>query len=144
MARMLGRILSASLERFQEVPAYDAIVPIPLHQKRLLQRGFNQAMLLAYFAFPDPSRIRCRWLKRIRSTDPQTELPLAQRIDNMKDAFEASPDVEGKQILLVDDVITTGATLNAAARCLKESGAASVNTVVLARRMISNKGGIHS
>jgi predicted amidophosphoribosyltransferase len=62
-------------------------------------------------------------------------LPLAERVVNMDDAFETSLEVQSHQILLLDDVMTTGSTLNAAARCLKEAGASSVGALVLGRRM---------
>ncbi len=139
MARMLGKLLALSLMRYQEFPEIDAIIPIPLHRKRLQQRGFNQSLLLAFHTFPKDSNLQHHWLKRVRSTIPQTELPAAQRFSNMENAFQASPQVQGKRLLLVDDVITTGATLNAAAQTLKEAGARSVNVVVLARRMFSSE-----
>ena len=79
--------------------------------------------------------LQTHWLRRIRATRPQTELPLAERLVNMDDAFETSLEVQNHQILLLDDVMTTGSTLNAAARCLKEVGASSVGALVLGRRM---------
>ena len=79
--------------------------------------------------------LQTHWLRRIRATRPQTELPLAERLVNMDDAFEISLEVQNHQILLLDDVMTTGSTLNAAARCLKEAGASSVGALVLGRKM---------
>ena len=137
MALLLGRLLALSLARYQDLPPRDAIIPIPLHRKRLQDRGFNQALLLAHHTFPEHHPLRRHWLRRIRSTVPQTGLSAAKRITNMENAFHADPQVAGKHLLLIDDVITTGATLNAAAQTLKEAGAASVNVVVLARKMFS-------
>ena len=71
-----------------------------------------------------------RWLRRIRATRPQTELPLAERLVKMDDAFETSLEVQNHQILLLDDVMTTGSTLNVAARSLKEAGASRVGALV--------------
>ena len=79
--------------------------------------------------------LQTHWLRRIRATRPQTELPLAERLVNMDDAFETSLEVQNHQILLLDDVMTTGSTLNAAARCLKEAGANQVGALVLGRKM---------
>ena len=87
--------------------------------------GFNQSLLLAYYFKKNLGKsapeLQTHWLRRIRATSPQTELPLAERLVNMDDAFETSLEVQNHQILLLDDVMTTGSTLNAAARCLKRS-----------------------
>ena len=80
------------------------------------------------------TELQTHWLRRIRATRPQTELTLAERLVNMDDAFETSLAVQNHQILLLDDVMTTGSTLNAAARCLKEAGASSVGAIVLSRK----------
>jgi predicted amidophosphoribosyltransferase len=74
-------------------------------------------------------------LRRTRATRPQTELPLAERKTNLEDAFSALADVRDKNILLLDDVMTSGSTLNAAARCFKEAGADKVGALVLCRKM---------
>ena len=79
--------------------------------------------------------LQTHWLRRIRATRPQTELTLAERLVNMDDTFEISLEVQNHQILLLDDVMTTGSTLNAAARSLKEVGASSVGALVLGRKM---------
>jgi ComF family protein len=105
----------------------------------LRKRGFNQSLLLAHhlqknlgIISPD---IHPQWLRRTRATRPQTELPLAERKSNLENAFSALTDVQDKNILLLDDVMTTGSTLNAAARCLKEAGAGKVGALVLCRKM---------
>ena len=135
MAPFLGRLLVLSLSQYA-LPAADAILPIPLHRKRLQARGFNQVLLLAHHTFAERRLVQTHWLKRIRPTSPQAELPTAQRVLNMQNAFQASPQVAGKQLMLLDDVFTTGATLNAAAEALKAAGAAAVNGIVLARRTL--------
>lgn len=135
MAPFLGRLLALSLSQYV-LPAADAIVPIPLHGKRLQERGFNQALLLAHHTFGKNHRVQTSWLQRVRPTSPQAELSMSQRVRNMQDAFWADPQVKGKKVLLMDDVFTTGTTLNVAAQTLKAAGAHSVNVIVLARRML--------
>jgi ComF family protein len=113
----------------------DLIVPVPLHRKRLRQRGFNQALLLSFQvsrAFNIPLSIDN--LVRIRATRPQVELSGEERIHNVRGAFALKrPDrFEGRVVMLVDDVFTTGATMNECAAVLKEGGAAHINALTLA------------
>lgn len=117
-------------------PAADCLVPLPLHPRRLQERGFNQSGEIA-------KRLACRLalplgldlLVRRRATPPQASLPLKERPGNVRSAFECPADLSGRHILLVDDVMTTGATLNEAARTLKLHGAARVDVAVVARAM---------
>ena len=114
----------------------DVIVPVPLHWRRLLMRRFNQSALLGFALSPVLS-VPCvpAALKRTRYTTPQMRLPRAQRLKNVRNAF-AVPDaatIAGKHVLLVDDVVTTGATVAACAATLKKAGAASVHVLALAR-----------
>ena len=114
----------------------DLILPVPLHPKRLRWRGFNQALLLArqlsraYGIATDPLVLR-----RIKETPPQTQLNEEERRRNVRDAFALAPgrSLEGKKILLVDDVYTSGATVNECSRTLKKSGVERVFVVTLAR-----------
>jgi len=119
------------------------IVPVPLHPSRRRERGFNQSDLLAAGlaralerswgrAVP---RVAKACLRRKRATPPQTGLSLAARRENLRGAFEVAspPAVRGCPIVLVDDVMTTGATLSACARALKRAGAAQVMGLTLAR-----------
>ena len=139
LSPLLGRLLALSFQNSNWLEKYDILFPIPLHSSRLRNRGFNQSLLLAYYFKKNLGKsapeLQTHWLRRIRATRPQTELPLAERLVNMDDAFETSLEVQNHQILLLDDVMTTGSTLNAAARCLKEAGASSVAALVLGRRM---------
>lgn len=110
------------------------VVPIPLHPSKFASRGFNQADLLArrlakYLAVT----YRPKWLRRVRATETQTELTRIYRQANVYKAFMARADLRGKKILLVDDVMTTGATLEAAAQALKDAGARQIWGVVVAR-----------
>jgi ComF family protein len=112
----------------------DLVVPVPLHPWRRLRRGFNQAEDLAvHFGVPV-----CRALWRTRATAPQTKLDPAQRRRNVRHAFRRSPFVRASRlrdahVVLVDDVRTTGATLQACARALKEAGVREVTALTVAR-----------
>lgn len=117
-------------------PTGDLIVPLPLSAPRLAERGFNQAVEIA--------RPLARALKlpleldgctRSRDTTPQAMLPWKERRKNVRHAFECTVDLSGKSVLVVDDVMTTGATLDEFARTLKDHGAARVTNWVAARTL---------
>ncbi len=114
----------------------EMIVPVPLHWQRLLRRRYNQAALLAY-RVSEVSGVPCRIdiLSRRIATRPQMRLDRRTRLQNVKRAFALNPRaaVKDKHILLVDDVVTTGATVDACARLLREGGAAKVSVLALAR-----------
>ncbi len=110
------------------LPAPDLIVPVPLHLERLKERGFNQSGLLAgELARKLRVPVSFDTIIRKNQTEPQTRLNRVQRLKNVKGAFELSGarDVQGRRILLVDDVFTTGTTLSECARTLKKKGGAS-------------------
>lgn len=113
----------------------DLVVPIPLHPQRQHERGYNQAELLAqHFAPAAGLSVTNLALLRQRFTRPQADLGGAERLSNMREAFLADPVyVQGRHVLLVDDVCTTGATLNAAAEALRAAGALRVSAYCLAR-----------
>ena len=114
------------------------IVPVPLHRWRLWWRRFNQAMALESVV-SKASGVPCDpfLLARVKPTKPQVGLSKAQRGENLQGAFrvpaEARPRLEGKRVLLVDDVLTTGATANAASRALLRGGARAVDVLAFAR-----------
>ena len=115
----------------------DAVVPVPLHRSRLSERGFNQAADLA-----GPLGVPLRdALRRIRRTPTQTGLPAAQRHRNVRNAFavtRAGRSLAGATVVLIDDVCTTGATLEACARTLREAGVREIRALTAARRRIQD------
>lgn len=135
----LERYVQMMLRAGQPVLAgADMLVPVPLHWRRLWQRRFNQSALLAY-GISQHSGIACtpNLLQRVLYTKPQMRLDRAERLRNVKRAFAvpvaAQPLLQGKVVVLVDDVVTTGATANACARALKTAGASEVRVLALAR-----------
>jgi ComF family protein len=126
-----------TLDALPSAADVDLVVPVPLHPRRLVERGFDQAALLA-LPIARSRRLRCatRALLRTRPTPPQASLDRAARSSNVADAFRcALPEaVRGRRILLVDDVRTTGATLASCADVLDRAGAVEVRTLVLASR----------
>jgi ComF family protein len=112
------------------MPEVDLIVPMPLHPRRLAERGFNQALEIArHLGRP----IEPRGVLRVKHTPPQTELPYEERAKNVRGAFLCKLDLSGARVAVLDDVMTTGATLNELARALKRAGATRVENFVIAR-----------
>ncbi len=127
--------LKESLSHLRGMQEADLILPVPLHRERLRQRGFNQALILARIFFPDlQARMETCALVRNRRTEPQTGLSGAARRKNIRGAFAAvDAKVAGRKILLIDDVFTTGTTVNECARVLCKAGARDVQVLTLAR-----------
>lgn len=133
-----GRVLSdLLLERIgrQSAPAPDALIPVPLHSRRLSRRGFNQAYEIGRRIHSVLGhKLIGTGLRRVRATRPQTGLKAAQRRVNLAGAFKwRGPAVRGAHLVLVDDVMTTGQTLQSCSAVLREAGAARVEAWVLAR-----------
>jgi ComF family protein len=122
-------------ERFRQASeTCDIALAIPLHRSRLRQRGFNQAQrllapLAAHQSLPEARSL----LRRTRATPAQSRLSRPQRTANLRNAFEAGTSAKGKRILLLDDIRTTGATLEAAAEALRRAGAREIHGFVVAR-----------
>lgn len=135
--RSLGKPLGGwMVDRVRVLTGIDIIMPVPLHAKRLRQRGFNQALLLAHrMSERHGTPLSCDNLVRVRPTRPQVELSGAERIKNVAGAFALlrPAEVDSRHVLLVDDVFTTGATLNECAIVLKNAGAVRVTAFTLAR-----------
>jgi ComF family protein len=130
LAGTFGALLARALPR---ETSFDVIVPMPLHWLRRWQRGFNQSALLA-------REISRRWhtpladvARRGKRTAPQAGLTNSKRRLNVRGAFQVRGRLDGKHVLLVDDVLTTGATASACARALKRAGASRVTLLALAR-----------
>lgn len=115
---------------------FDVVVPVPLHHVRRRERGYNQSALLAQeLGRRMGCPVRQNALKRIRPTTTQTNLTAKERLSNVADAFQygRTKGLAGRRVLLVDDVMTTGATVNACAKTLGKGGAGSVHVVTVAR-----------
>jgi ComF family protein len=133
----LGRLLAEGLAKAGELPGdADVVVPVPLHPSRLRERGYNQAALVAAPLAAALGRpLEADLLRRERATPPQVGLDRALRVENLKGAFGV-PDparVEGRVVVVVDDVLTTGATASACALALRRGGARKVLVVAVAR-----------
>lgn len=112
---------------------FDALVPVPMHPARRRLRGYNQSERLAGAVGHELGLpVQPRWLRRVRATHPQVGLAGDARMANLHGAFIASDAVRGQTILLIDDVTTTGATLNECAAALKATDAKAVYTLTLA------------
>jgi ComF family protein len=150
-ARRLGRMLAQAIAQLHgEAPAEMLVVPIPLHRSRYSERGFNQARLLATHAIHALRSSHPDWkltmapaaLMRLRATESQASLsPHARRI-NVRGAFSVTEPaaVKDRHVLLIDDILTTGATARAAALALKRAGASSVWVATLARARRVHRG----
>lgn len=131
VAELMGTLLA---ERLQHAQKPDLLIPMPLHPLRLKERGFNQAIEIA--------RVLCRHLQvplelqacsRTRPTTPQAGLSLRERHKNLRGVFACHQNLSGKHVALLDDVMTTGASLDALARAVKDAGAMRVECWVVAR-----------
>jgi ComF family protein len=136
LANSLGFLLASFARKWLHRADSFLMMPVPLHPKRLRERDFNQSLLLARYAAPLLGlELDFLSLKRIRYTQPQTGLKSDERRKNVRGAFEIDDRkvVKGRCVLLVDDVTTTGNTLNECARTLKRAGAKEVFCLTLAR-----------
>jgi ComF family protein len=135
-ADVAPRLARAMLGHARRVGPVDLVVPVPLHPRRLADRGYNQAALLAVtVARALGAPLVTQALRRIRDTPNQASQGRAPRLANVRGAFLAVPSlIRGRRVLLVDDVRTTGATLSACREGLQAAGARHVSALVLARR----------
>ena len=133
-------IRNYNMEEFADI---DCVVVVPLHLKRLRQRGLNQAAILARLFFADRlTLIKSDWLIRTRNTVPQTELGRTARRRNLRGAFQVRgiSDFQGAEVCLVDDVFTTGTTVKECSKVIMKSGAGEVKVLTLARVSSPNSG----
>ncbi len=131
--RLLSELLS-NLIQTSNLGLPDLIIPVPLHPTRLKERGFNQAMELArpiarHFAIP----LDTKTCSRIKATEIQSTLDKKVRMKNLRNAFEVSRKIDCEHLVLIDDVVTTGATINELANTLKRTGVKRVDVWALAR-----------
>jgi len=135
LAATLAPVMRGANGAGEALHACDALVPVPLAPQRLRQRGYNQSLLLARRICP--GKLRPQWLERPHETEAQSHLGRHERLRNLLGAFAAPAaahdELRGKHVLLVDDVMTTGATLHAAAHTLRAAGAGRVGALVFAR-----------
>ena len=136
LGKPLGRLMAMACRAFFQQCAFDVIIPVPLHPQRLRWRGFNQSVILARevsrsWGLPVDPLI----LLRSKETPPQTQLSEEERRKNVRRAFALNPakPVEGRKVLLVDDVYTSGATVNECSRTLIQGGVEEVHVLTLAR-----------
>ncbi len=136
LCRPLALLTATHLAGFAAQAAADMVIPVPLHKKRLRWRGYNQAVLLGgvlakEWRLPLVRRNLCR----VRWTEPQVSLAAAERVQNVRGAFAVTDaaSVAGRRVILVDDVFTTGSTVEECARTLKRAGAEAVFVVTAAR-----------
>lgn len=134
-ARWLGRALATRAARaaaHDRLP--DLLLPVPLHPQRLRHRGYNQALELARIVGQKLDiEVDAHHLRRTRATADQIGQSRAARRRNLRGAFAASPELKGRHVAIVDDVMTTGSTLAEIAHCCRETGAASIETWAIAR-----------
>ena len=135
LAQFFGRLLASRLSSAMPPATDDAVViPVPLAFERARQRGFNQSHHIARaFAIATHRRLIVDRLLRIRHTPPQQSLALKERRRNVRGAFAVEGSLSGQHVFVVDDVMTTGSTLDEVARVLKQAGAAQVHNLVVAR-----------
>lgn len=134
LQRPLGRLLAETVQHTRDDHPPDLLLPVPLHPGRLRRRGYNQALQLArevsrHCAIP----LAPAGLRRVRDTTAQQALQARQRRSNLHQAFAVTVPVENRRVLLIDDVMTTGATARECADALRLAGAAAVEVAVLGR-----------
>ncbi len=136
-ARLFGALLREQVPPVSGPPRPE-LVPVPLHRKRLAERGYNQSLEIARPLRKLGYRLDLDCCRRSRHTAAQSELPLTSRQANLRGAFSTNLPLDGRRFILIDDVLTTGATLNELAGTLKRAGAERVEAWVVARAVNKN------
>ncbi|MGB7815809.1 MAG: ComF family protein [Methylotenera sp.] len=132
ISQTFGQLLSQKIN----IDSVDLIIPMPMHHARIKERGFNQALEIAKVLTKNhKEKLDYKSAERQKLTPPQASLPLKKRVKNIKGAFKVNGDLTGKRIAIVDDVMTTGASLNELAKTLKKAGASHVECWVIARTL---------
>lgn len=126
-ARFFATCFIEKIKQLRHEKLPDLLIPVPLHRKRLQARGFNQALEIAKpiaKQFGIPLDFQC--IERVKNTKPQTELPAKKRLKNVKNAFSIKTPISAKHIAILDDVMTTGSTVNEMAKLLMANGVEKV------------------
>lgn len=130
----IAPLAAALSQQAQAAPRPDVLIAMPLHPQRLRERGFNQALELAKTVAKNLGiPLLSHGAERIRATTPQVGLPWKTRVGNLRGAFACSLDLQGKHVALLDDVMTTGASLDELALTLRRQGAREISAWVVAR-----------
>jgi ComF family protein len=140
LSHTFGQLISENICSLNISEDIDFIIPMPMHPTRLKQRGFNQALEIAKIVDKalnkhTKEKLNYKSVTRQTLTPPQASLPLKDRVKNIKGAFKVDGDLSGKRIAIVDDVMTSGASLNELAKTLKQAGATHVECWVIARTL---------
>lgn len=144
LSHTFGQLMGEKIGTTNNHDAIDLIIPMPMHPTRLKERGFNQALEIAkilerylhkFSILNGASKLDYKSVTRQTLTPPQASLPLKDRVKNIKGAFKISRNLTGKRIAIVDDVMTTGASLNELAKTLKKAGATHVECWIIARTL---------
>lgn len=133
-AKAAGAWMAEAWPRFPELKGFDAILPMPLHPRRQRERGYNQAELLARELSAGTGLPCAGLISRLKFTRPQWTLSRQKRFNNVKNVFRAEKAAAGGKFLLIDDVCTSGASLEGCAQALLEAGAIEVGAYVFARQ----------
>lgn len=123
LSKVLAKIMAFSWQNFETNQKEYTLIPIPIHKSKRKQRGFDQTEEISkHFAFLTNNKLSTKGLKRIRETRPQYKLNARQRAENLRDAFKVnSKRLQGKNILLIDDICTTGTTIKEAIKALNKA-----------------------
>jgi ComF family protein len=131
-----GQFLREKIDTENHLSNIDLVIPMPMHPQRLKERGFNQAHEIAkVLTKNNKEKLDFKSVQRIKLTPPQASLPLKERVKNIKGAFKTNANFAAKRIAIVDDVMTSGASLNELAKTLKIAGASHVECWVIARTL---------
>ena len=133
LARAFAKKLALRIDK-EALP--DFVIPMPLHPAKLRQRGFNQSLLIASTIARELNlKLLPNSCQRVRDTPPQSALPFKERNKNVRNAFQCDVNLTGKRIAMVDDVLTSGASLNAFAAALQKRGASEISAWIVARTL---------
>ena len=137
LARMFGTLIKKEERVMKRIVNYDYIIPVPIHKKRYVQRGYNQSELILKYAIPENKKNITNILKKEINNLPQSLLNKEKRKENVKGVYKVKEKMEnmikGKSILLFDDIFTTGSTVKECSKILKEAGASKIDILTIAK-----------